>query len=1425
MGFRENDSKLLAAKKSIFRRESHSSLISTKFKSYNIPGTIVLIWGITMMLITSPVYAHIRLTYPPARSYQFDFLDNVRTSGPCGIPTKIGPTTNILPGSTFDITWHLGYPHKGGFRIELINSKDEVIMVLAPNSSNITFAETGDATVQKQQVTIPSILTCENCFIRLLRQAKEWSAGSNGYLFWSCADVNIMPGLDPCKPNGVSRYGNCECNKNFMGIFCENQNDCDTDADCNNNGKCIDINATTFPTKVCFCKWGFLDKDCSRKSSIDSWDFDPILYNVRDLATQPGSEYKLYWRILNESNEIEMVLQANSTNWLGIGWRPNNLRSKCQHYPINLERGGNPIYPKLINYPAYDIPVSENRPSSEPNKNRPLPEIAKLGEDEQLLETRFPLTPLREGEEVPADKNITLRNTPLSEGEPSISEPIPKIGNNIVPKSEIAATKNLPTSEGKPLPEGELVSTKMSERNKASIGEPIPKPEGEATAKTHLLPLNTPKLEPPQSETVRAAIQNDKDIRKNFNTIPKSFTIINSTNNTLYLIPSHRKKRQLSDTSTTLSFVTFPTTLISAFITSSSLTMGPNKKVLDIARIMTAIKSKDPVGDKNLGTVPISESINNGNNILRANNKRTTPKQINSKYYFLFTTVNNTRVKIITTPPPLINTSGIPIPLSEGDSDNLQKFNFGSANVTAYTNKQTSDLIVLTKLNSAIPSSETSPAVSVAEVIPKAEAKPETISEPINKNAPGISVAEVIPKAEAKPETISEPISEKAIPQSESILSKTPPVKNIPVSEEDLDNIATKGNPIHPMDCMDMVIGMARDYYFRIDDYYSRDRSTPMLDTVFGGRNDITGAMGYEKDGQTTILFRKKLKSSDLADHSIIDDLMHVSWAKGQNIKAPYHNPHSGIEQGSANDKMFYRDDELKYHGTNGNQRGSQTFNFYDKLPSIKSPTSVILPSHVPLNGSSSSSLNASSNINKCDITEWKYPKDCVEDECVYKATWIYEPETDKIAFTIKSKASITKWTGIGFSKGRVMPNSDVIFGWVTAEGKVVVFDGWAEGKREPIKDVQQDLSDIEGGYANNTITLKFKRKRNTGDLIHDIQFTDSQCNYIFFPYSAGEWKEDNAITKHESNPFVTAEPICVRNCLSSLNKTDTPNLVTTTNNLSDKTGAAFNMSFISPMDWNENLVDPRNPDYQLLANRIRVNVRDSLKQIPEFRDFQVTKLSKGSIMVDSKFAILGDNPETAKKIKETLIMSASKGRIGDIEVAPSSLNFNSIGCYAQENFYNSGDKFYLSNPAYDVCHSCVCQTNQSSTCERAPCPSPMDIIRSLNPPSSTFDDISNNKNPNSAPSTGISSNKMKILAICSLALVLIFINLILLSSRCYRNYRDSRKRWLDQEYLEEFKSVANIYNINTSYAKHIADSSTRPHDIKESSIIFNERL
>ena len=43
---------------------------------------------VTALLLVQNVHAHLVLTFPPARDPKYDYLDNYRKGGPCGIPGK-----------------------------------------------------------------------------------------------------------------------------------------------------------------------------------------------------------------------------------------------------------------------------------------------------------------------------------------------------------------------------------------------------------------------------------------------------------------------------------------------------------------------------------------------------------------------------------------------------------------------------------------------------------------------------------------------------------------------------------------------------------------------------------------------------------------------------------------------------------------------------------------------------------------------------------------------------------------------------------------------------------------------------------------------------------------------------------------------------------------------------------------------------------------------------------------------------------------------------------------------------------------------------------------------------------------------------------------------------------------------------------------
>jgi len=107
-------------------------------------------------------------------------------------------------------------------------------------------------------------------------------------------------------------------------------------------------------------------------------------------------------------------------------------------------------------------------------------------------------------------------------------------------------------------------------------------------------------------------------------------------------------------------------------------------------------------------------------------------------------------------------------------------------------------------------------------------------------------------------------------------------------------SLAGYKSSLHAMDCMDMVIGTARGGLGRVADYYTRDRSTPRLDSVWGGQDDLLSSAAWEEDGQTVMRFVRKV-SGGQADHDLQGNLR-IIWAHGQLSD-------------------FYLQDQLKYHG------------------------------------------------------------------------------------------------------------------------------------------------------------------------------------------------------------------------------------------------------------------------------------------------------------------------------------------------------------------------------------------------------------------------------------------------------------------------------------------------------------------------------
>uniref|UniRef100_A0A0N5ADL1 EGF-like domain-containing protein n=1 Tax=Syphacia muris TaxID=451379 RepID=A0A0N5ADL1_9BILA len=118
---------------------------------------------------------------------------------------------------------------------------------------------------------------------------------------------------------------------------------------------------------------------------------------------------------------------------------------------------------------------------------------------------------------------------------------------------------------------------------------------------------------------------------------------------------------------------------------------------------------------------------------------------------------------------------------------------------------------------------------------------------------------------------------------------------------------------LNPMDCTDIITASVIDGRLRINDMYSRDRSTPLVDTWLDGEESLTAAYGIERDGRTVVMFRREISEIEPSDHPLGPGKIFVIYAKGQESMTgdiPKNN-HSKSDL-----HQHYRNDELNYHGS-----------------------------------------------------------------------------------------------------------------------------------------------------------------------------------------------------------------------------------------------------------------------------------------------------------------------------------------------------------------------------------------------------------------------------------------------------------------------------------------------------------------------------
>lgn len=289
-----------------------------------------------LLLLAGGVAGHVSLLWPPARAPGLDFLDTFRTVGECG--TDPGETRTVLKaGSTLNVSWHLGYPHGGGYRLELVSPGEGQALQLLPSPATSDWEIEGARFSQSHVITIPQGTECENCYLKLERQATEWG---KKYKFRSCSDVRIISGgeLD-CGEGSRGNGGECVCSRGWEGDRCQYRTDCQSDLDCNGpkgQGKCVITDTAVFRIGQCFCASGWQGVQCEIKSLWEAEDAKKIVKSEYQ-AEELGPGVSLLWKRLG-GGDIEMVMSAPTMSWIGLGWRPSDSTIACQAFPTFLPK-------------------------------------------------------------------------------------------------------------------------------------------------------------------------------------------------------------------------------------------------------------------------------------------------------------------------------------------------------------------------------------------------------------------------------------------------------------------------------------------------------------------------------------------------------------------------------------------------------------------------------------------------------------------------------------------------------------------------------------------------------------------------------------------------------------------------------------------------------------------------------------------------------------------------------------------------------------------------------------------------------------------------------------------------------------------------------------------------------------------------------
>lgn len=69
---------------------------------------------------------------------------------------------------------------------------------------------------------------------------------------------------ETCSGHGKHLANRCKCDKKYYGSRCQYSDECVSNDDCGNQGKCIDLQGSSMPRRQCFCNFGWFGPNCAK---------------------------------------------------------------------------------------------------------------------------------------------------------------------------------------------------------------------------------------------------------------------------------------------------------------------------------------------------------------------------------------------------------------------------------------------------------------------------------------------------------------------------------------------------------------------------------------------------------------------------------------------------------------------------------------------------------------------------------------------------------------------------------------------------------------------------------------------------------------------------------------------------------------------------------------------------------------------------------------------------------------------------------------------------------------------------------------------------------------------------------------------------------------------------------------------------------